>query len=85
MFMHSTAGSVNDNTSFGFNIGGGLGIDIGISDLLTITPMYSFNLFHRKRWRFVNFPNGEKPIIVSSSDNTQHKLTIRLGIRIDYR
>ncbi len=85
MKMSSTAGSVNDNNNINYKIGGGVGIDVGVNDMLTITPIYTYNYFSGGDWTFSNFPNGEKPIVIASSSSTQHQFTIRVGLRFDYR
>lgn len=84
MNMTSTAGSVNDNNDISIKVGGGVGIDIGINDLLTITPIYTYNYFIAGDWTFTNFPNGEEPIVIVSSNSTQHQFGLRVGLRFDY-
>jgi len=83
--MDSSSGQVNNNEHFNLKIGGGIGLDIGVSDLLTITPIYTYNYFFGGDWVLSNFPNGAEPILNFKSTQAQHQFALRVGIRLDYK
>lgn len=66
--------------NFGLILAGGIGMDIGINDLVTITPhfLYRYNPSVK-----ANFP---EPILMSESSHTlrQFNFGIRIGFRPDY-
>ncbi len=64
-----------------FRAGLGLGLDLGLSDLLTITPIVSYYFHSNMQWD--NMPSSGE--MISASDNPkQIQLTVRLGFRPDY-
>jgi hypothetical protein len=58
-----------------FRAGVGVGIDIGLSDLLTITPMLSYYFSTAMNW---------DTYLQSSTNLSQLQFTLRLGFRPDY-
>ena len=75
-----------ENTSISFRLGLGLGYDIGVNDLITITPMVSY---------FVNTSLGHQPVSrlltgnisdpeIQDSGLNQLQFQIRVGFRPDY-
>jgi len=75
-----------DESSLVPNIGFGAGLDIGISDLFTITPMVQYNVSFSDKWE--NLSNATRqnnnPELKSSSFN-KLILGIRIGFRPDYK
>lgn len=65
-----------------FRAGLGLGLDLGVSDLLTITPIISYYFHSNMQWD--NMPaSGE--LLVNGTDNPKLlQFTLRLGFRPDY-
>ncbi len=69
-----------------FKIGLGVGYDIGISDLFTITPMVSYNLTPGMLFndlRNIGFVSPSSPSVIESSMN-QLEFQLRFGFRPDY-
>ncbi len=67
-----------------FRAGVGIGLDLGVSDLLTLTPILSYYFHSKMNW--TDPPNGwiyEFPHIVSDNQKLL-QLTLRLGFRPDY-
>lgn len=70
----------NDN-ALTFRAGIGIGLDLGISDLLTITPILSYYFNSKMTWEGIPSRNG----LATASDNLKTlQLTIRMGFRPDY-
>lgn len=82
--MTRNSGKVNENSGLRFNVGAGLGMDIGVSDFLTVTPMYTYAVSSGPEYVFDNFPFGEKPLLTTSSSSRMHLISLRLGWRLDY-
>lgn len=61
----------------------GLGLDIGISDLLTITPFVAYQRFFDVSWHEVGSTFGQEQVNVSSTIN-QLQVGVRIGLRGDY-
>ena len=76
--------SINSN-QLNFKIGLGVGYDIGISDLFTITPIFSYNIAPGLLFNDLqNIGNiSPTPPIIESSLN-QLQFQIRFGFRPDY-
>ncbi|MEM1217192.1 MAG: hypothetical protein AAGJ82_15965, partial [Bacteroidota bacterium] len=75
---------VTDNIS-AFNFGLGLGLDLGLSDLVTITPQVGFRYYPSVEWPALG---DESPIILPTeiqAESSLQQLTagLRLGIRLD--
>ncbi len=85
MSMKSTAGDVNENDGINLKLGAGFGLDIGISDFFTISPMYTFSHYFGTDWTIENFPTMVEPIVTTSSKSSHHHFGLRLGFRLDYK
>ncbi len=71
-----TIGDFADNDeNWNFSIGGALGVDVGISDLLTLTPIVGLRYFPEISWAFEEAENN--------SSLTQVQAGIRIGFRLD--
>jgi hypothetical protein len=94
--MHKADITMDPISSFAFTpskttqilgkIGIGLGLDLGLSDLFTLTPMISYYYFSNAKWD--NFALASNPVgfvpIIAEGTPTQLQFTMRLGIRSDY-
>lgn len=66
-----------------FRAGVGVGLDLGVTDMLTITPIISY-YFHSK-FAWDNMPSSQTDIMLSAADNQKLlQFTVRLGFRPDY-
>jgi len=91
---HTTSTKLSENSNiFGdevkqivFRAGLGIGLDIGLSDLLTITPILSYYFHSNMQWDNMPIPGRPQPgQINNQSDNLkQLQFTLRLGFRPDY-
>lgn len=70
------------NRGFSFSVGTGLGIDIGISDLLTITPMASYYFYSKMPWQNMVWTSSGMRDVETYLNQTQ--IAVRLGFRMDY-
>jgi len=71
------------DTNLAIDIGGGIGIDIGVSDLLTITPVLSYQYFPWLTWEQFGLRHG-----IGGLDNLNAKINadmIKFGIRVGLR
>lgn len=67
------------------DVGGGIGIDIGISDLITISPVITYHYFPWITWRQYGLQHGRT--IQNLNDKitaTMFKFGFRIGLRSDY-
>lgn len=70
-----------DDNALTFHAGIGIGLDLGISDLLTITPILSYYFNSKMTWEGIPTRNE----LATLSDNLKTiQLTIRMGFRPDY-
>ncbi|MCB0691055.1 MAG: autotransporter domain-containing protein [Saprospiraceae bacterium] len=70
-----------DTKSIDFKLGLGAGIDLGITDFITITPMYSYNYYFSEKF---DYPlTGD--LTTFSSNKNQNQFSLRLGLRFDYK
>ena len=70
------------------SIGAALGFDIGVSDLVTISPKAGFRYYTSTEWSGLNdINNGIKEWSVESEKSSLLQFTagLRVGIRLDYR
>jgi len=70
-----------------FSIGLGIGLDLGVSDLVTLSPMVGLRYFPSISWDSLGTSDDETPRLVvddPSSSLTQFYAGIRLGFRLDY-
>lgn len=99
LFFHFTPGlgyytadaKINDNATISyekadnliFRAGVGMGLDLGINDLLTITPIISY-YFHTK-FTWDGLPTTQSDVMLSAADNQKLlQFTLRFGFRPDY-
>ncbi|MBK8699142.1 MAG: hypothetical protein IPN29_06215 [Saprospiraceae bacterium] len=79
----STALSLTGNT-LGFGIRGGIGLDIGLSDFITITPMLNVERTTRLDWKNLTLvTEPDQPVQTISSDHSAFSGAIRLGLRLN--
>ncbi|NRB48278.1 MAG: outer membrane beta-barrel protein [Saprospiraceae bacterium] len=71
-----------------FSIGLGVGFDLGVSDLVTVSPMAGLRYFPSISWdSLAENPDDETPRLEvedSSSSLTQWYAGVRIGFRLDY-
>ena len=70
-----------------FSLGLGAGLDLGISDLVTLTPMVGLRYFPSLSWDSLGSPDDETlqlTVDEPTSSLTQWYGGIRLGFRLDY-
>ena len=85
--MESSNGKL-ESKSFAFNIGAGIGIDFGISDFITVSPIIMFRYYPSVKWEHISTINTgikEWTYPEDKSSVTQIYGGIRLGVRFDYR
>ncbi|WP_421948405.1 autotransporter outer membrane beta-barrel domain-containing protein [Phaeodactylibacter xiamenensis] len=82
----SAAVDIEEDT-FAFSIGAGAGLDIGLSDILTLTPMAGFRYYLPSEWAGLRtvFPSPEGIPFRTESSIQQFWAGLRLGIRFDQR
>ena len=68
-----------------FSIGAGLGLDLGISDLLTITPVVSLRYYPSVNWEILSGTDDVPFLSPIQAESTliQYQAGLRLGIRLD--
>ena len=79
------------NNSLAFSIAAGIGLDLGISDFITLTPIIMYRYYPDVKWEYLS------PLSTSQAASTEWTYPkessaisqiyggIRLGIRFDYR
>ncbi len=76
-----------ESTSLAASIGAGAGLDIGISDFVTFSPMLSLRYFPNAKWESLS--QNAAPVIyeLASTESTiwQWSAGARLGFRFDYQ
>lgn len=86
--MNSTGLSDYDlRTNISYKIGVGIGLDIGFTDLFTITPMAGFNYYPAVNWENFDLLHYDATIGSSTPNKTsirEIQVGIRLGFRPDY-
>ncbi|MEN0004734.1 MAG: autotransporter outer membrane beta-barrel domain-containing protein [Bacteroidota bacterium] len=78
--------STLDDSELAFSLGAGLGFDIGISDLITITPNAGVRYFFPTNWEdleILNLESSDSSPPSTESTNLQFHAGIRLGFRFD--
>ncbi len=79
--------NASTDADFSFKIGAALGFDIGISDLLTITPIVGYNWYPSVNWNNFDLLHYDA-VSISNTPNetkvTQLQFGIRVGFRPDY-
>lgn len=81
----SPAMAEENSSTTAFNIGVGLGLDIGLTDFITITPLVKYSYFTKTDWEgLIGIENGvNQPTADISSSLNQLYFGIRLGLRFD--
>lgn len=81
--MKTDIGDVNENSLLTVKLGGGVGIDVGINEMLTITPIYTYNYFIGGDWELNTFPGNIDALVKTNTKSVQHQFAIRVGLRLD--
>lgn len=71
-----------------FSIGAGMGLDIGLSDVLTLTPTAGFRYYFPSEWAGLEdiFPPAEPDLLFKTESAIQQFWAgLRLGVRFDQR
>ncbi len=63
---------------------GGIGLDIGLSDLITISPFLQYQYYPHVSWHELGIPFNKGNVNVESSLG-QFQMGIRIGLRPDYK
>jgi len=85
-YVPSTSESISTN-DFSYKLGVGLGIDIGITDLFTITPIAGINWFPSVNWQNFDLLHFDATILSNTPNETsirQFHFGVRIGFRPDY-
>jgi len=85
--QESTVVNIEED-AFAFSVGIGAGLDIGLSDFLTLTPMAGFRYYFPSEWAGLEklFITAEPdPLFETESAIQQFWAGLRLGIRFDQR
>ena len=70
------------NRGLAASIGAGLGLDIGINDLLTITPIASYYFYSKMTWDNMVQRTNE---VITVDNNLRHtQFSLRFSFRLDY-
>lgn len=80
-------GKTIDAKSFAFSIGAGIGLDIGLSDLLTLSPVVGLRYTPSVNWEGLRDANNgieEWEIGDEKSGILQTHLGLRIGLRLDH-
>ena len=81
--------NVDTEGFWSYSIGAGLGLDIGVSDFFTITPIVSYRYFLPSDWQALDVYENDDPRLpqVRSSESAINQIYagIRLGFRFDQR
>jgi hypothetical protein len=72
----------DDVNSIIFRAGIGIGLDIGINDLITITPIVSYYFHSGIPWE--NIPIAEATLVNATANPKNLQFTLRVGFRPDY-
>lgn len=75
-----------ESTALAASIGAGAGLDIGISDFMTLTPMLSLRYFPNAKWESLSKYVGSDIYAPTSTESAiwQWSAGVRLGFRLDY-
>jgi len=74
--------------NFSYKLGLGIGIDIGITNLFTITPMAGINWYPAINWQNFDLLHYEATIVSNTPNETtlrQIQVGVRVGFRPDYK
>jgi len=75
-------GTRNSDNNIVADLGLGIGLDIGINDLITITPMLQYRYYPATSWE--NFNTGDNILPSLESKTTNLLFGIRLGLRPEF-
>lgn len=84
----------SDSQNLAYSLGAGLGLDVGLSDILTLTPFAGFRYYLPAQWEGLDIlRNPEPPIGPTTSDAVRNEESsvrqfyagLRLGLRLDQR
>ncbi|MCO6488792.1 MAG: hypothetical protein J5I98_10260 [Phaeodactylibacter sp.] len=84
-------GIAADSDDIALSAAVGLGLDIGLSDILTLTPIAGYRYYLPTRWEslgseaFITSPSGDTGIQSEESSIRQFYAGLRLGLRLDQR
>ncbi|MEO1713184.1 MAG: hypothetical protein AAFU60_07610, partial [Bacteroidota bacterium] len=82
----TTTGYEFEHAAWNYSLAGGVGLDLGVSDLLTLTPYAKFWYFisqdRSELFRLQPFPSTE-PLSIADDAVGQLDLGLRLGLRFD--
>lgn len=88
-----TGGNKSESGNFAYSIGAGLGLDIGLSDLITLTPFAGYRYYLPTRWENLDVfkfpevpidpPPAENEVRNEESSLRQAYAGLRLGLRLD--
>lgn len=71
-------------SALAFSIGGGVGFDIGLSDLITITPLAQLRYYPNVQWEGLTQTGlPELAELAEESSLINYHLGIRVGVRLD--
>ena len=79
----SFSNSQRSNSDISMNLEAGIGYDIGISDLLTITPFTTLSFTPNSNWDGLSMDHGI--INVLPPDESTSNLAFNVGLRIGFR
>lgn len=76
-----------DESQLAYSIGVGAGIDIGLSDVLTLTPMAGFRYYLPSEWEGLDEVVQKEPDLPFTTESSIRQIWagLRLGIRFDQR
>lgn len=79
--------ALNNADGLLFRVGVGLGMDVGISDFFTITPMVSYYFSSAATWEnlAINTNDPDFMVLDAVTNPTILQFTLRLGFRPDYK
>lgn len=78
--------SVESSASIAPTVGAGLGLDIGLTDLITITPYIQYQLAINDEWESLATDHNRSELIdFETSSFQQFHFGIRVGFRPDYK
>ena len=71
----------------GFGIGIGAGLDLGLSDFITLTPIIRYSYYPKAKWANLHelLSNSTPPPTDSTKKNTTDMLQVFFGVRMGFR
>lgn len=80
-----TETSTLESTTTALSLGGGVGFDIGITDLVTLSPIAGARYYFSSPWEELSAVSFEDSTVPKESAITQFFIGARLGFRLDYQ